>query len=213
MENLESLSACLVYILLKVHKKGPDLRKIIEGCVNKDITCEQLLYKGFYGYITGVAVRYLRERELVKELVNDAFLKIFNKIQDFYFVGDDPELTKVFKGWIGKITANMAIDKFRSHKQLIHVEDVSEENIIELAVQPADRLSFNDIMALLDQLPPLQQVIFNMHAIEGFSHEEIAKELNMLPNTSRVYLKRAREKLMVLYQAEENEQRTRERVV
>ncbi len=175
-----------------MHTKGPDLRQIIEGCVNKDITCEQLLYKSFYGYVAGVTLRYLREREMVKELVNDVFLKIFNKIQDFHFVGDDPELTKVFKGWIGKITANMAIDKFRSHKQLVHVEDV---------------------LALLNKLPPLQHVIFNMYAIEGFSHEEIAKELNMLPNTSRVYLKRAREKLMILYQAEENEQRTRARVV
>ena len=184
-----------------MQKKEADLRKIIEGCVNKDITCEQLLYKSFYGYLAGVAFRYLREREMIKELVNDAFLKIFNKIQDFHFVGDDPELTKVFKGWIGKITANMAIDKFRSHKQLIHVEDVPEESIIELSVQPSDRLSFNDIMALLQQLPPLQHIIFNMYAIEGFSHEEIAKELNMLPNTSRVYLKRAREKLITLYQA------------
>jgi RNA polymerase sigma factor (sigma-70 family) len=194
-------------------QRKPDLKQIIEGCVNKDITYEQLLYKGFYGYIAGVAFRYLKEREMVKELVNDAFLKIFTKIKDFHFVGEDPELTKVFKGWIGKITANMAIDKFRSHKQFVNVEDVPEENIIELTVQPADRLSFNDIMALLNKLPPLQQVIFNMHAIEGFSHEEIAKELNMLPNTSRVYLKRAREKLMILYQAGENEQRTRARVV
>ncbi|RYG12478.1 MAG: RNA polymerase sigma factor [Chitinophagaceae bacterium] len=134
-------------------------------------------------------------------------------MQDFHFIGDEAELKKVFKGWIGKITANMAIDKFRSHKHLVHVEDVPAESVIELTVQPSDRLSFNDIMALLDQLPPLQQVIFNMYAIEGFSHDEIAKELNMLPNTSRVYLKRAREKLMILYQAEENEQRTRARVV
>lgn len=195
-----------------MQKKGPDLIQIIEGCVKKDITCEKLLYKTFYGYLAGVAIRYLREREMIKELVNDAFLKIFSKIQDFHFEGNEPELTKVFKGWIGKITANMAIDKFRAHKQLLYVEDVPEDSIIEMSVQPSDRLSFNDIMALLDQLPPLQQIIFNMYAVEGFSHEEIAKELNMLPNTSRVYLKRAREKLMILYQAEENEQRTRARV-
>ncbi len=158
-----------------MQKKIPDLKHIIEGCVKKDITCEKLLYKTFYGYLAGVAFRYLREREMIKELVNDAFLKIFSKIQDFHFEGEEPALTKVFKGWIGKITANMAIDKFRSHKQLLYVDDVSEDSIIEMSVQPADRLSFNDIMALLDHLPPLQQVIFNMHAIEGFSHEEICE--------------------------------------
>ncbi len=197
---------------LNVHKKEPDLRQIIEGCVSKDVTCEQLLYKTFYGYVSGVAFRYLREREMIRELVNDAFLKIFNKIANFQFEGNEPEFSKVFKGWIGKITANMAIDKIRSHKPLVYAEEVPAESIIEMSVQPSDRLSFNDIMALLDHLPPLQQVIFNMHAIEGFSHEEIAKELNMLPNTSRVYLKRAKAKLVTLYQAEENEQRTRARV-
>ncbi len=197
----------------KVQKKGPDLKQIIEGCVNKDLACERLLYKQFYGYVAGVAFRYLREREMIKELVNDVFMKIFNKIHDFQFNGDDAELTKVFKGWVGKITANMAIDKFRSHKQLLYVDDVPEDSIIEMSVQPTDRLSFNDIMSLLNQLPPIQHVIFNMYAIEGFSHEEIAKELNMLPNTSRVYLKRAREKLMSLYLVEENEQRTRAKVI
>jgi RNA polymerase sigma factor (sigma-70 family) len=194
-----------------VQKKEQDLRQIIKGCVNKDLACEQLLYKTFYGYLSGVAFRYLREKEMAKELVNDAFVKIFNKMDNFHFSGDEPELPKVFKGWIGKITANLAIDKIRTHKPLLYTEEVPAESILEMSVQPSNRLSFNDVMALLEGLPPLQQVIFNMHAIEGFSHEEIAKELNMLPNTSRVYLKRARAKLITLYQAEENEQRTRAR--
>ncbi len=184
-----------------MQKKEPDLRRVIEGCVNKDFSCEQLLYKTYYGYVSGVAFRYLKEREVVREVVNDAFVKIFSKIYNFQFEGEEPELSKVFKGWIGKITANLAIDRFRARKEIFYAEEVPEESIIEMSVQPSDRLSFNDIMALLNQLPPIQQVIFNMHAIEGFSHEEIAKELNMLPNTSRVYLKRARAKLITLYQA------------
>lgn len=184
-----------------MQKKEPDLRGIIQGCVNKEIICERLLYKTFYGYVSGVAFRYLREREMVKELVNDAFVKIFNKIDRFHFEGSEEELSKLFKGWIGQITANSAIDKIRSQKKLLYVEEVPADSIIEMSVQPVDRLSFNDIMGLIDQLPSIQQVIFNMHAIEGFTHEEIAKELNMLPNTSRVYLKRARAKLMTLYLA------------
>ncbi|SFH19588.1 RNA polymerase sigma factor [Pedobacter insulae] len=184
-----------------MQKKEPDLRRIIEGCVNKEFSCEQLLYKTFYGYVSGVAFRYLKEREMVREVVNDVFVKIFNKISTFHFDGEEPGLSKVFKGWIGKITANLAIDRFRAQKQILYAEEVPEESILEMSVQPSDRLSYNDIMNLLNHLPPIQQVIFNMHAIEGFSHEEIAKELNMLPNTSRVYLKRAREKLITLYQA------------
>lgn len=185
-----------------MQKKEPDLRRIIEGCLNNNLKAEQQLYKTFYGYISGVAFRYLREKEMMKEVVNDSFVKVFNKLASFQFNGEEADFLKAFKGWIGKITANLAIDKLRAHKQLIYAEEVPVENRIEMSVQPENRLEFNDIIALLDQLPPLQQVIFNMNAIEGFSHEEIAKELNMLPNTSRVYLKRAKAKLVTLYQAE-----------
>lgn len=195
-----------------MQKQLPDLKKLIEGCLNKEHKAEQLLYKTFYGYVSGVAFRYLKENEMIKEAVNDSFVKIFSKLQDFYFIGEEPEFSKVFKGWIGKITANMAIDKIRTHKPLVYVEEVMPGHVIQMSVQQEDKLAYNDIIALLDALPPLQQVIFNMHAIEGFSHEEIAKELNMLPNTCRVYLKRAKAKLVELYQSQENEQRTRARI-
>lgn len=184
------------------------LRQIIEGCIKKEIRAEKLLYKAFYGYVSSVAFRYLREKELTKELVNDAFVKIFDRIHKFHFEGIELQYSKVFKGWIGKITANLAIDKIRSLKQLIYVEDEGVENIIEMVVEPSDYFSYQDIMVLIGKLPPIQQLIFNMHAIEGFSHEEIAIELNILPNTSRVYLKRARQKLIFWYQKENNEQRS-----
>ncbi len=195
-----------------MQKQEPDLKKLIKGCLNNEHKAEQLLYKTFYGYVSGVGFRYLKENEMIKELVNDSFVKIFSKLQDFHFIGEEPEFSKVFKGWIGKITANMAIDKIRSHKRLVYVDEVIPDHIIEMAVQPENRLAYNDIIALLDALPPLQRVIFNMHAIEGFSHEEIAKELDMLPNTCRVYLKRAKARLVELYQSQENEQRTRARI-
>ncbi|RZK42474.1 MAG: sigma-70 family RNA polymerase sigma factor [Pedobacter sp.] len=184
-----------------MHKKKTDLRQIIDGCVNKNLSSEQILYKAFYGYVSSVAFRYLKDKELAKEVINDAFVKVFNKIDTFYYTDNEAELPKLFKGWIGKITANLSIDKIRAKKPLIYAEDIPEEARLEMSVQPSDRLSYNEIIALLNELPPIQQVIFNMYAIEGFSHEEIAKELNMLPNTSRVYLKRARERLITLYQA------------
>ena len=185
---------------------------MIRDCLNNDHKAEQLLYKTFYGYVSGVAFRYLKEKEMMKELVNDSFVKIFNKLNDFHFNGDEAELLKVFKGWIGKITANKAIDKIRAHKPLVYVEEICQDQIIQIAVPPVNSFSYNDIIALINKLPPIQQIIFNMYAIEGFSHEEIAQELNILPNTCRVYLKRAKAKLIELYQSQENEQRTRERI-
>lgn len=188
-----------------MHKKELDLKQIIKGCLNNEPKAEQLLYKTFYGYLSGVTYRYVKQREIIKEVVNDSFIKIFSKLKEFHFGGDEPDFSKVFKSWMGKIAANTAIDKIRANKPLIYVDEVSQDCVIEMVVQPINKLAFDDINVLLNQLPDLHRIIFNMHAIEGFSHEEIAKELNMLPNTSRVYLKRAKAKLVGLYQAEENE--------
>jgi RNA polymerase sigma factor (sigma-70 family) len=183
-----------------VGKEKPTLKELIEGCANKQVRSEELLYKAFYGYISGVAFRYVKERGIIMELVNDAFIRIFKKIGDFNFNGPPEELTKAFKGWIGRITANAAIDRIRSKKTLLYIDDITDEGIMQIAVEANDTLSFNDIMQLLDQLPPIQQLIFNMHEIEGFSHEEIAIQLKIPPSTSRVYLTRARTRLIELYQ-------------
>ncbi|MDB5002411.1 MAG: polymerase [Mucilaginibacter sp.] len=181
-------------------KKEPALKDLIEGCVKKDYKCEELLYKTFYGYLSGVVFRYVKQRSSQTELVNDAFLKIFKKIGDFVFNGPPDELPKAFKGWIGRIAANVAIDSIRSKKVLLYVDDIADDKTMKIAVEAPDNLSFQAIVALIDELPPIQQLIFNMHQIEGFSHEEIGKQFQIPPSTSRVYLTRARIKLADLYQ-------------
>ena len=175
------------------------LHQLVEGCVLSDRKCEELLYKCFYGYLAGVAYRYIREREVIRELVNEAFLRIFKKVDRFTFDGPPEELEKAFKGWIGKIMANVAIDRLRSRKNLLYIEDMSNEQFKDIAIEMSDRLAYNDIIALLDCLPPIQQLIFNLYEIEGFSHREIAKRLNMSASSSRVYLSRSKTKLMACY--------------
>lgn len=185
-----------------MRKKVPDLKYIIEGCTQKDFRCEELLYKTFYGYVSGVTFRYIKERTIIKEVVNDSFFKIFKKIESFSFNGPAEEYHKAFSGWIGQIAANSAIDRLRATKKILYIDDIPDESKIGIAIEAEDNLSYDDVMKLLDGLPPIQQLIFNMYAIEGFSHEEIASKLNILPNTSRVYFKRARTKLILLYQAD-----------
>nr|WP_305121111.1 RNA polymerase sigma factor [Pedobacter xinjiangensis] len=178
------------------------MKDIIEGCKRKNFRSEELLYKTFYGYVSGVAFRYIKERNMMKELVNDSFLKIFRKMGSFSFSGPDEEFPRAFKGWVGRITANTAIDKIRLNRTMLYIDDMSSESQTEIAVEPENNLSFKDVMTLLDVLPRIQQLIFNMHVIEGFSHEEIAVKLSIPPNTSRVYLKRAKKKLVAFYQAD-----------
>jgi len=183
-----------------VGKQEPALHRLIEGCIQRDRKCEELLYKFFYGYLAGVVYRYIRERETIRELVNEAFLRIFKKIDRFTFDGPPEELERGFKGWIGKITANVVIDHLRSRKTLLYIEDMSNEKLKDIGIEMPDRLAYNDIIALLDCLPPIQQLIFNLYENEGFSHREIARRLNMPASTSRVYLTRSKIKLMACYQ-------------
>ncbi len=190
----------MVNNLLQVLKKEPSLKQLIEGCAKRDYKCEERLYKTFYGYLCGVAFRYVKDRNTINDVVNDAFVKIFRKIGDFAFDGPVDELPRVFKGWIGRVAANAAIDNIRAKKVMLYVDDIGDEISMNIAVESPDNLSYHDILKLLDELPPMQQTIFNMHQIEGFSHEEIAQKFEIPASTSRVYLTRARVKLVELYQ-------------
>lgn len=195
-----ALKRAMAINILKVLKIEPALKQLIEGCAKKDYKCQELLYKGFYGYLSGVVFRYVKDREVINELINDAFLKIFKKIESFEFNGPPDELGKAFKGWIGRIAANGAIDSIRAKKSILYVDDIADGAIMNIAVEAPDNLSYKAIVELIDGLPPIQQLIFNMHQVEGFSHEEIAQKFKIPPSTSRVYLTRARVKLVELYQ-------------
>lgn len=176
------------------------LIELIKGCVQQNRRCEEWLYKSFYGYLAGVAFRYVREKDLMRELVNEAFARIFKKIDSFKFDGPADELEKAFKGWIGRIAANAAIDKLRAQKTALYLEDIGADAVAGAVTEMPDRLSYNDVLGLLDRLPRVQQLIFNLYEIEGFSHDEIAGKLNMPASTSRVYLSRAKTTLMECYQ-------------
>ena len=173
--------------------------KLIEGCIKKDFRSEELLYKTYFGYLSGVAYRYTKERNESVELINDSFVRIFKKLDSFAFNGPPDEKQKAFKGWIGRITANVAIDRIRAKRAIIYLEDVTSESKADLTFEAPDTLTYQDIMTLVGRLPDIQQLIFNMHEIEGFSHEEIAVKLNIPASTSRVYLTRAKAKLVTLY--------------
>jgi RNA polymerase sigma factor (sigma-70 family) len=182
-----------------VRNKELTLEKLIEGCIKKDFRSEELLYKTYFGYLSGVAYRYTKERNESVELINDSFVRIFKKLDTFAFNGPPDEKQKAFKGWIGRITANVAIDRIRAKKAIVYLEDITNETKADMAIEAPDRLSYNDITMLIGRLPDIQQLIFNMHEIEGFSHEEIAVKLRIPASTSRVYLTRSKTKLASLY--------------
>jgi RNA polymerase sigma factor (sigma-70 family) len=170
-----------------------NLEEIIRGCVRKKGKSQELLYKRFFGYALKMALIYNSNRDNALEIVNDSFVKVFSQIYRF-------DNSVPFKSWLGKIVINTSIDRFRKNRR--HVQSDNGELFMIPDTSPGviNRLTAEEIMKLLDQLPEVQRIVFSLHEIEGYSHDEISELLNIPDNTSRVYLTRARKKMRDLFQ-------------
>lgn len=171
----------------------------IAGCLRNDNKSKEMVYKSFYGYLMGVTLRYVDDRNDAEELVNDSFIKVFKSIGQFNAPKYSDQLQKAFKGWIARISSRTAIDFLRSKRTLLYVDDIAEEQQPLTELNAIAQLNVQDIMKLLNELPETHKLIFNMYEIEGFSHEEISKMLNIPESSCRVYLTRAKNKLRELY--------------
>lgn len=172
------------------------VRALMEGCRAGDPSSQERLYKRFYGYAMAVALAYSRGREDAVEVVNDSFMKVFDKADSF--VTSDP-----FKPWLRRIVINTAIDQGRRMKRFdaAPLDQLAEP---ESSQAPIDsNLHAREILSLLQELPDAHRFVFNMYEIEGYSHREIAKRLGIAESSSRTYLVRAREQLKQLYHQRE----------
>jgi RNA polymerase sigma factor (sigma-70 family) len=122
------------------------------------------------------------------DVLNDGFLKVFTHIAKY-------DSTKPFKSWIGRIITNTAIDHYRMNLKFSDHEDVSMyENIGDSEVVSTD-LAYKDLLVLVQSLSPAYRTVFNLYAIDGYSHEEIASLLHISVGTSKSNLFKARQKL------------------
>lgn len=171
---------------------------LMEGCRSGDRQCQERLYKRFYGYAMAVALAYSKEREDAIEVVNDSFMKVFDKADTF--VTSDP-----FKPWLRRIVIHTAIDQGRRMKrfQATSLDQVAEPETPRPAIDST--LHAREILSLLHGLTESQRFVFNMYEIEGYSHREIARKLGIAESSSRTYLVRARERLKELYRNQDRE--------
>lgn len=143
----------------------------------------------------GVCLRYSRTREEAVEIVNDGFIKIFTKL-DRYTKGLS------FKGWLRRVMINSSIDYFRRNEKHYHSLDISHGQYETANDNILDQLAEEEIIAAIQRLPPSYRMVFNLFAIEGFKHEEIANQLNISVGTSKSNLAIARSKLQKILLAE-----------
>ncbi len=132
-----------------------------------------------------VCVRYSKTKEEAVEILNDGFMKIFLRLGKY-----DPE--RSFKGWVRRIMINTAVDAYRQNLKHYYAEDISLQEPEVPIGNAVDQLNYEDLMRLVQQLTPGYRAVFNLYAIDGYTHEEIAELLNISVGTSKSNLFKAR---------------------
>lgn len=168
------------------------MRLLLEGCKKNDRESQRLLYQHFYAYAMGICLRYCRSLEEAKEIVNDGFMKVFQKLNQH-----ETELS--FKGWLRKIMIHSAIDHYRKESKHYHHVEASADRVVEPVVGTVlDDISYAELIGMIQHLSPAYRSVFNLHVIDGYTHDEIAKILGISEGTSKSNLMKARENLKAM---------------
>lgn len=166
---------------------------LIRGCIDMNPRCQKIIYEQYRGFAFKMAFRYIYGYDKAADVVNDSFVKVFNKFDTFQFQGSDDN-EKIFLGWLRRIVINTAIDQLRREQMLPEIGGIPESAFETADSQfSADKISlYNDLMTIVKRLPPHYRIVFNLYVIDGYSHAEIADMMDTTIGTSKSQLSRAR---------------------
>ena len=174
-----------------------ELQQLLEACKNDDRIAQKKLYKHYYAYGMSIALRYSKNKEEAQEIFNDSFMKVFTRLDRY-------TLNLSFPGWVRRIIINSAIDYYRHFKKHAHHLEVIP-NTIEVASEALLKCDAKELEYLVQMLSPNYRLVFNLYAIEGYTHKEISQLLGISEGTSKSNLSRARAKLKkYFYQHQEH---------
>jgi len=165
-----------------------ELHQLIGGCIRKDRGSQKMLYKAFYGFSMGICLRYANNREEAAEVMNQGFFKVFTRIDTY-------DISRPFKAWLGKIMTNVSIDYYRANLKMAYADDLDKAENMTDGELPDRKLNYEDLLAMVQRLPNAYRTVFNLYAIEGYTHEEIGEMLEISSGTSKSNLHKARQKL------------------
>ena len=162
-------------------------RQIIELCVRHDRKAQQILYDKYSRLLLGVCLRYATDKAEAEDILQDSFLKIFFNIKDYSGSGS-------FIGWLRKIAVNTAITHYHKNLKYRHHVDIEEYVSVETGVTSfeEDFFTSDELYKVLNELPTGYRMVFNLYAVEGYKHKEIAEMLGIDTNTSKSQYSRAK---------------------
>lgn len=158
---------------------------LVRGCSHGDRHAQQRLFDLYSPRMYGICRRYLKNTMQAEDVLVMAFTKVFERIGQFKGEGS-------FEGWIRRITVNEALTALRKSRVMTVETDLEHAEYALDYESLSDHLEAEDLLRLIEQLPPGYRIVFNMYAIDGYSHKEIAEQLGITENTSKSQLSRAR---------------------
>ena len=167
-----------------------DLGKIVEKCKTYNKKAQRELYDVYSPVLFGICLRYSNSKADAEDILQEGFTKIFTKINHFSDKGS-------FEGWMKRIVVNTAISHYHKNKKHNEVYDIDEVKETEVEGYKFDDIEFTreELFNTIERLPEGYKLIFNLYAIEGYKHKEIAKKLNISENTSKSQYSRAKSKI------------------
>ena len=170
-----------------------DLESIVSACLQNNQQAQRALINMFLSYARNICFPYVSNKQEAEEVINDGFLKVFNNLHIY-------DHSRPFKVWLKAIFINTAIDHYRKNaKHLYHV-NIDYIDIVYDEVDIISKISADEILSLVQKLPPAYRLVFNLYVIEGYTHRDIAEMLNIGEGTSKSNLRDARKKLRSMIQ-------------
>ena len=162
-------------------------QQIIEGCASHERKAQQVLYDKYSHFLLGVCLRYARDKAEAEDILQDSFLKIFSNIKDFSGTGS-------FIGWLRKVAVNTAITHYHKNLKYRYHVDIEEYVSVETGTTSfeEDFFTSDELYKVLNELPTGYRMVFNLYAVEGYKHKEIAEILGVDTNTSKSQYSRAK---------------------
>ncbi|MDF1575278.1 MAG: sigma-70 family RNA polymerase sigma factor [Bacteroidales bacterium] len=169
---------------------------LLKKCKRGKAASQEELYRRFASAMYGLCLQYATSEEDAQDILQEGFIKVFTKL-------DQVKNPAALPGWIRRIMINTALEKYRSQIILQRVDEVKEEYDKESGEEALDRITSEELVGLIQTLTPRYRMVFNLYAIEGYSHQEISEELGISEGTSKSNLSRARvilqEKVRTMY--------------
>lgn len=154
---------------------------IARGIIRGDEKAQRAFYEKYSGKFLGICCRYIKDRMAAEDVMVESVMRIFDKSSQFDFQGS-------FEGWSKRLVVNQALGYLRSQKML----EVDMDSVAEISQIESTGLEEEDLLQLIQQLPSGYRTVFNLYAIEGYSHAEISELLGISEGTSKSQLSRAR---------------------